>query len=89
MSAEVITKEDLQIFRIQLLDDLKRMFPVKQENGEKAEWLKSAEVRKLLKISSSTLQNMRISGELNPVKISGSWYYSMSSVDALFSKKGK
>ena len=85
----MITKEDLQLFRIQLLDDLKRMFASKQEKDEKPEWFKSCEVRKLLKVSASTLQNMRISGELKPVKICGSWYYSASDIDALFDKRGK
>ena len=76
MSGEVITKEDLQIFRIQLLDDFKKIIPPVEKKEEKLECLKSAEVRKLPKISSSTLQNMRISGELSPVRVSGSWYYS-------------
>jgi hypothetical protein len=84
MSVEIVTKEDLQIFRIQLLDDFKSLLAVKEE---KPEWLKSGEVMKLLKISSSTLQNMRISGELKPVKISGSWYYSLAEINALFNKR--
>ncbi len=87
MSAEVITKEDLQIFRIQLLDDLKRMLASTEQREEKPEWLKSGEVRKLLKASPGTLQNLRISGHLHPVKLSGSWYYSLAEINALFNKK--
>lgn len=76
----------MQIFRIQLLDDFKRMLSAtipKEENGE---WIKSSEARRILKASPGTLQNLRVSGKLNPVKISGSWRYSLDEVNALFSK---
>jgi hypothetical protein len=45
----------------------------KQE--QPTQWLKSSEVRKLLKISSGTLQNLRINGTLNFYKIGGILYY--------------
>jgi Helix-turn-helix domain len=87
MSVEMITREDLQLFRIQLLDDFKRMLATAQPRQEKQEWLKSGEVRKLLKASPGTLQNLRVSGQLHPVKISGSWYYSLAEINALFTAK--
>ncbi len=84
MSVEVITKEDLQIFRVQLLDDLKRLFANEPSKEQKTEWLKSREVRKLLNVSPGTLQNLRIAGKLHPTKIGGSWYYSLGELNALF-----
>jgi hypothetical protein len=86
MSAEVITKEDLQIFRIQLLDDLKRLLVSIPQKEEKQEWVKSSEVRKILKASPGTLHNLRVSGKLHPTKISGSWRYNLAEVNALFNK---
>jgi len=86
MSAEVITKEDLQIFRIQLLDDIKRLLPSIQAKVENNEWIKSKEARRILKASPGTLQNLRVSGQLHPVKISGSWRYNLDEVNALFNK---
>lgn len=83
MSAEVITKEDLQNFRIQLLNDIKRVIHSIQPE-EKPEWVKSGEVRKILHVSPNTLQNLRINGQLHPKKISGSWYYSLPEIKALF-----
>jgi len=83
MSAEVITKEDLQTFRILLLDDLQKIIrSVKPE--EKPEWVKSGEVRKILNVSPNTLQNLRVAGQLHGKKVNGSWYYSMSEIKALF-----
>lgn len=86
MSAEIVTVEDLQIFRMQLLHDLKQILADIQKREEKPEWLKSNEVRKLLSISPGTLQNMRINGQLHPVKIAGSWYYSLLDINTLFKK---
>ncbi|MGN6569456.1 MAG: helix-turn-helix domain-containing protein [Flavipsychrobacter sp.] len=88
MGVEVVTKEDLQTFRMQLLDDLKRMFPIQTKKDEPQEWIKSNEARKILKASPGTMQNLRISGKLNPIKISGSWRYNLAEINALF-KSGK
>jgi hypothetical protein len=83
MSEEVITKEDLQNFRMQLLNDIKQVIHSIQPE-EKPEWVKSGEVRKILHVSPNTLQNLRINGKLHPKKISGSWYYCLSEIKALF-----
>jgi hypothetical protein len=83
MSVEVITKDDLQVFRLQLLEDLKQLLSAVQPE-EKPEWLKSGEVRKILKVSPGTLQNLRVNGKLHPKKISGSWYYSLPEIKSLF-----
>ena len=83
MGEEVITKTDLQTFRIQLLEDINRIIhSMKPE--EKPEWLKSGEVRKILNVSPNTLQNLRVCGQLHGKKINGSWYYSMAEIKALF-----
>jgi hypothetical protein len=84
---EIVTKEDLQAFRIQLLDDLKRMFGNKAMDTPSQEWVKSAEARKILKASPGTLQNLRVTGKLNPVKIAGTWYYNSLEIASLFAKK--
>lgn len=81
MSVEVVTKEDLQAFRQQLISDLKALFQF-QENSKK-EWLRSSEVRKLLKISPGTLQTLRVNGTLHPSKIGGIMYYKMDEIEML------
>lgn len=86
MSVEIVTKEDLQLFRIQLLDDLKRIFAVSNKGQEPEEWLRSGEIRKVLKVSPATLQNLRVSGKLKPVKIGGTWYYNANELRQLFKK---
>jgi hypothetical protein len=39
------------------------------------EVLKSADVKALLGCSDSTLQTLRLTGQLNPTQIGGTWYY--------------
>jgi Helix-turn-helix domain len=73
MEVDFITKNDLQIFRRELLDDMTKL--LMSSRTERREWLKSNEVRKILKISSGTLQNLRISRKLQPSKIGGILYY--------------
>jgi hypothetical protein len=81
MQIEVITKEDLQSLRRDLLEDLKHYFATQKENPKK--WLKSGEVRKMLNISPGTLQNLRINGQLRPTKIGGSFYYLYQDIQSL------
>ena len=88
MNVELLTKDDLQEFRIQLLSDLKSMFQLPSAVPQKA-WLRSAEVRKLLQVSPNTLQGLRIAGKLHPTKIGGILYYSREEIDALLSKGAK
>ena len=82
MAAEIITKEDLHEFRIELLNDLKKQFSSHLPARPK-QWLKSSEVRKMLKISPGTLQNLRINRTLRFTKIGGTIYYSYEDLELL------
>ena len=83
MSVEIITKEDLQVFRRQLLEDLQQLLCRKPSGKEQTLVLKSAEVRKMLKISPATLQTLRINGTLPFVKVGGSLYYRYADIEKL------
>lgn len=74
MATTILTIEDLQDFKMELLQELKKLFP-NIETGNQKKWLKSKEVRKLLSISPGTLQTLRIKGELPYSKMGGVIYY--------------
>ena len=78
MATEVITKEDLQAFKIELLQELSTIISSKKEGIK--EWLRSSDVRRLLSISPGTLQNLRISGALPYTKIGGTLFYAYADV---------
>lgn len=73
MSAQIVTKEDLDEFREKLLNDLKGLMG--KTTDEPKKWLKSYQVKNLLKISPGTLQNLRVNGTLTFSKIGGIMYY--------------
>jgi hypothetical protein len=87
MAIEIITKEDLQIFRFQLLNDLKSI--INTTPNPQKQWLKSSEVRKLLKISPGTLQNLRINGTLSFTKIGSIIYYNYNDIEAVLESNNK
>jgi hypothetical protein len=51
-----------------------------------AQWLKSSEVRKLLKISPGTLQNLRINGTLNYKRIGGIIFYKYDDIQKMLNQ---
>lgn len=75
MTYKIITHEDLQKFRLQLLEDLTRIMSGAVQQQTNKEWLRSSEVRKMLGISHGTLQNLRIKNILPHRKVGGLMYY--------------
>ena len=85
-----ITKDDLSQFGLLLVEQFKKIVEKnqnKEEGGLNPEWLKSRVVRKLMDMSSASLQNLRITGKVRFKKVLGSYYYSKSDLMNLFSDK--
>lgn len=74
MATKIITTEDLKEFKMELLEEIKRLLDDRSGPHSK-KWLRSPEVRGLLGISPGTLQNLRINGTLPYTKIGGMLYY--------------
>jgi len=83
MRVELVTKEDLDQFRLVLLTDLARML---RRPDPAQPWLKSYEVRKLLKISAGTLHRLRAKGILAYSRVGGSFLYKYEDVQKLVEK---
>lgn len=81
MAISIITKEDLQQFKVELLEDIKDL--LKSNTKEQKLWLRTSEVKKLLNISSGTLQNLRINGTLSYSKVGGTLYYNYKDIEKL------
>ncbi len=73
MAAEIITKEDLEQFEERLINQIKVLLADRADEPKK--WLKSYQVKNLLKISPGTLQNLRVNGTLRYTRIGGILYY--------------
>jgi hypothetical protein len=82
LNHQVVTKRDLLNFGNLLLNELKSV----AQKEQPAQWLKSSEVKKLLKISPGTLQNLRINGTLQYNRIGGIIYYKYEDIAKLLNK---
>ena len=82
MAVEVVTKEDLQEFRLQLISDIRHLMQPMEPKLFKP-WLKNAEVRKLLNISDNTIQRLRIAGKLRSSKVGGIHFYRYEDIEKM------
>ncbi|WP_445749413.1 helix-turn-helix domain-containing protein [Polaribacter sp.] len=82
LNHQVITKRDLLNFGNLLLNEIK----AGAQKEEIPQWLKSAEVRKLLKISPGTLQNLRINGTLKYKRVGGIIYYKYEDINKMLNQ---
>lgn len=84
---EIITKEDLRQFGLQLLDKMRIIVqettPAQTELAQ-PEWLKSKAVKKLLDISAGSVQNLRVTQKVRFKKVLGSYYYNKEDLQKLF-----
>tara|TARA_R110002050_G_scaffold233995_1_gene369891 strand:+ start:125 stop:409 length:285 start_codon:yes stop_codon:yes gene_type:complete len=74
MPTSIITTDDLREFKMELLDDIKKLL-TRQSSGKLKKYLKSSEVMDLLQVSPGTLQNLRVNGTLPYTKVGGIIYY--------------
>lgn len=82
LNHQVVTKRDLLNFGNLLLNEIK----AGAQKEEMPQWLKSAEVRKLLKISPGTLQNLRITGTLKYKRVGGIIYYKYEDINKMLNQ---
>jgi len=82
MEIDIVTREDLRQFKREMLEELKQAIGSRKGSPDR-EWLKSAEVRRMLGISPGTLQSLRISGTLPYRKVGGSMYYRRTDISRM------
>lgn len=82
MAANIVTLEDLQSFKKELIEEFKNILSQRHTTPVR-KWLKSHEVRRLLTISPGTLQNLRVNGSLPFTKIGGVIYYDYEDIQKM------
>lgn len=81
---QIVTVQHLEGFGEKLLNEIKKLLPAVQPIREKV-WLKSPEVCKLLKVSPTTLFNLRQSGTLRCTRINGVFFYDRDEIEKMLS----
>jgi len=84
---DIVTKKDLEDFKKELFILLTTLnLP---QVLDQPKWLKNTDVKKILSISASTLQNLRFTGELPYSKIGGTYYYKQSDIERMLNNAQK
>lgn len=81
MAIEIITKEDLFAFKLELLNDLKTL--LSKEVSKPKKWLRTREVISMFNISPGTLQNYRVQNLIPFTKIGNTLYYPLDEIEIL------
>lgn len=82
MPAHAITTDDLREFKLELLEAIQKLLTDPVLGGTK-KYLKSGEVMKLLQISPSTLQTLRVNGTLPYSKMGGTLFYAVDDIERI------
>ena len=77
---QLVTLDDLEKFRINLLIDIRKMLDGQLSKPPKR-WIKSREVKKMLNISGGTLQALRNTGQLPFKRVGGLMFYDAAEID--------
>lgn len=88
MAAIIITPEDLQKFKLELLEEIQKIMNAKHPAPVR-KWLKSHEVRRLLTISPYKLQALRDTGVLPFTKIGAVIYYNYEDIENMLTARSK
>jgi hypothetical protein len=78
---DLLSKKDLEVIHGKI-DRMIELLEQKQAN-EPGEWLRSAEVKKILKCGDSTLTGYRTKGILPHSKVGGVYYYRRTDIDGV------
>lgn len=89
MPANIITTDDLREFKIELFNELKELLSNKTTPSDEREFLKSSEVSKLLNISLSKLQHLRVKRVLPYTKIGATIYFRREDIYQLLERNKK
>jgi len=84
MGIEVVTRDDLQILRQQLITDFKTIISQSRQSvNENLEGYKTSHVRKILGCSVNKLVALRVARKLRTKKVGGTIYYNKEDVKRL------
>jgi hypothetical protein len=85
MSMEIVTKDDLELFRKQLLRDIRELLRTDLSSGksEEAKGYKTKDLRRILGCSVNKLVSVRITRKIRWKKVGGTVYYNREDVRRL------
>ncbi|RZJ92294.1 MAG: DNA-binding protein [Chryseobacterium sp.] len=81
MKLDLITKEDLEQFKLDIFAEMRSTLKKLGAPNENNEWLRTVDVRKLLRISAGTLQTLRINGTIRYSVVGKMFFYKREDIN--------
>lgn len=81
----LITPDDLENFRLSLLDDIKQVLAEKYQKPVRR-WIKTAEALRMLAVAPITLQRLRNDGALPFTRFGRTIYYDFQDIEEMLQK---
>lgn len=77
MQVTLITLQDLELFKKELLVEIRRLLALPEERSQSSQlkYLKSVEVEKILRLSRGKLHGLRRNGTIKATQIGRTYYY--------------
>ncbi len=86
MQINIVTKEDLEEFRVKRLTEIREILKI-QEVKSFPRSIKTKQALEILDMSAGKLKQMRITGELSYKEVGGTYYYNYNEVKGLLPKE--
>lgn len=83
MPSEIITTEDLHDFKMELIEEIGELLKQQSSSGKIKTWVKSSEVREILKISPGTLQLLRKNKTIPFYQVGGLIFYDLEEINEI------
>ncbi len=81
MPASIITSDDLAEFKKELLEKIQELLESIMAENRPRNWIKSAEVMRILNISNTTLQNLRNTEKIPFYQVGGLIFYDLEEIN--------
>lgn len=83
MPATIVTLDDLVAFKAELIEEIKAILNNQSIRDSNDIWIKSPQLKKMLKISHGTLQHLRINGTIPYRKVGGIIFYNRDEINKI------
>lgn len=87
MPTSIITTDDLREFKLELLEAMELLLQKYEDKNKSKTWLRSEDVKKQLKISHGTLQNLRNKEIFKAHRLEGILFYDAAEIDKVLQER--
>lgn len=83
MPATIVTLDDLIAFKSELIEEIKSIINAQSIGNSNEIWIKTPQLKKMLKISHGTLQHLRVNGTIPYRKVGGIIFYNKDEINKI------